>query len=181
MSKAFDFCIPLRGTKVPHTPDWIHEIKYDGYRLRLARDGDRIRLITRNGYDWTKRYPWIIDSALENRIKQFVIDGEAVILGVDGRSDFDALHSGKHNEEVQLYAFDMLAGDGDDMRQLPLSMRKANLVRLLAVAVRASSSPHSKKARSAPTCFGPPAEWGWKVWFRSDETVPIARVGRHIG
>ncbi len=99
-------------------------------------------------------------------MKQFVIDGEAVILGVDGRSDFDALHSGKHNEEVQLYAFDMLAGDGDDMRQLPLSMRKANLARLLAVAVRASSSPHSKKARSAPTCFGPPAEWGWKVWFR---------------
>jgi bifunctional non-homologous end joining protein LigD len=65
-------------------------------------------------------------------MKQFVIDGEAVILGVDGRSDFDALHSGKHNEEVQLYAFDMLAGDGDDMRQLPLSMRKANLARLLA-------------------------------------------------
>ena len=69
---------------------------------------------------------------LKNRVKQFVIEGEAVILGVDGRSDFDALHSGKHNEEVQLYAFDMLAGDGDDMRELPLSMRKANLARLLA-------------------------------------------------
>ena len=131
-SKAFDFCIPTRGKKVPHTPDWIHEIKYDGYRLRLERDGDRVRLFTRNGYDWTKRYPWIVESALKNWMKQFVIDGEAVILGVDGRSDFDALHSGKHNEEVQLYAFDMLAGDGDDMRQLPLSMRKANLARLLA-------------------------------------------------
>src|SRR5246127_5306370 len=132
MSTAFDFCIPTRGTKVPHTTDWLHEIKYDGYRLRLERDGDRVRLITRNGYDWTKRYPWIVESALKNRQKQFVIDGEAVILGVDGRSDFDALHSGKHNEEVQLYAFDMLAGDGDDMRALPLSMRKTNLARLLA-------------------------------------------------
>ena len=132
MSKAFDFCIPTRGTKVPHTPDWIHEIKYDGYRLRLERDGDRVRLFTRNGYDWTERYPWIVESALKNRMKQFVIDGEAVILGIDGRSDFDALHSGKHNEEVQLYAFDILAGDGDDIRQLPLSMRKANLARLLA-------------------------------------------------
>src|ERR1700720_4184224 len=59
MFRAFDFCIPTRGTKVPHTPDWLHEIKYDGYRLRLERDGDRVRLITRNGYDWTKRYPWI--------------------------------------------------------------------------------------------------------------------------
>ena len=65
-------------------------------------------------------------------LKQFIIDGEAVILGVDGVPDFDALHSGKHNEEVQLYAFDMLAGDGDDMRSLPLSMRKTNLARLLA-------------------------------------------------
>jgi bifunctional non-homologous end joining protein LigD len=61
-----------------------------------------------------------------------VIDGEAVILGVDGRSDFDALHSGKHNEEVQLYAFDILAIDGDGLRKLPLSMRKTNLARLLA-------------------------------------------------
>jgi bifunctional non-homologous end joining protein LigD len=103
-----------------------------GYRLRVERNGDRVRLITRNGYDWTKRYPWIVESALKNRQKQFVIDGEAVILGVDGVSDFDALHCGKHNDEVQLYAFDMLAGDGDDMRSLPLSMRKANLARLLA-------------------------------------------------
>ena len=67
MSKAFDFCIPTRGTEVPHTPDWLHEIKYDGYRLRLERDGDRVRLFTRNGYDWTKRYPWIVESALKHR------------------------------------------------------------------------------------------------------------------
>ena len=130
--QGFRICIPTRGTEVPARPDWLHEIKYDGYRLRVERDGDRVRLITRNGYDWTKRYPWIVESALKNRMKQFVIDGEAVILGVDGVSDFDALHSGKHNEEVQLYAFDMLAGDGDDMRSLPLSMRKTNLARLLA-------------------------------------------------
>jgi bifunctional non-homologous end joining protein LigD len=110
----------------------LHEIKYDGYRLRVERNGDRVRLITKGGYNWSKRYPWIVDAAPKNRQKHFVIDGEVIILDVDGRSDFDALHSGKHNEEVQLYAFDMLAGDGDDMRELPLSMRKANLARLLA-------------------------------------------------
>jgi ATP-dependent DNA ligase len=55
-----------------------------------------------------------------------------VILGVDGYSDFKALHSGKHNEQVQLCAFDVLAMDGGDLRTLPLSMRKANLARLLA-------------------------------------------------
>ena len=91
-----------------------------------------MKLTTRGGYDWTKRYPWIVEAALKNRIKQFVIDGEAVVLGVDGISDFNALHSRKHDEEVQLYAFDMLAIDGDDLRPLPLSMRKAHLARLLA-------------------------------------------------
>ena len=98
----------------------------------VHRDGDRVRLFTRNGYNWTSRYPWIVESALRNRVKQFVLDGEAVILGVDGRPDFDALHSGKQDDQVQFYAFDMLAGDGDDMRGLPLSLRKANLARLLA-------------------------------------------------
>jgi ATP-dependent DNA ligase len=122
MFKAFEFCIPTTGTKVPHGPEWLHEIKQDGFRLRVERDGDRVRLITKGGYDWTKRYPWIVEAALKNRTKHFVIDGEAVILGVDGVSDFDALHSGKHNEEVQLCAFDMLAMDGEDLRRLPLSM-----------------------------------------------------------
>jgi bifunctional non-homologous end joining protein LigD len=132
MSKAFEFCIPTRGTTVPHTPEWLHEIKYDGYRLRVERNGDRVRLFTRNGHDWNQRYPWIVEAALQNRQKQFVIDGEAVILGVDGVSDFDALHSHKHDQEVQLYAFDLLALDGDDLRSLPLSLRKTNLARLLA-------------------------------------------------
>jgi ATP-dependent DNA ligase len=62
-----------------------------------------------------------------------VIDGEAVILGVDGISHFNALHPGKRNEEVQLCAFDVLAMDGDDLRNLPLSMRKAKFVPLVGL------------------------------------------------
>jgi hypothetical protein len=58
----------------------------------------------------------IREAALKNRIKQFVIDGEAVVLGVDGVPDFNALHSRKHDEEVQLYAFDILTLDGEDLR-----------------------------------------------------------------
>ncbi len=61
-----------------------------------------------------------------------MIDGEAVLLGVDGISDFNGLHSRRHDDEVQLYAFDILALGGEDLRKLPLSMRKANLARLLA-------------------------------------------------
>ena len=93
--------MPFAGagaTKVPAGPEWLHEVKYDGYRLRVDRDGDRVRLITRGGYDWTKRYPWIVEAARKIRQKRFVLDGEAVVLGVDGVSDFDALHSGEHDE-----------------------------------------------------------------------------------
>src|SRR5471032_1969217 len=132
MPSTFEFCLPTKATAVPDGPAWLHEVKYDGYRLRLERDGDRVRLITRNGYDWTKRYPWIVEAALKNRRKQFVIDGEAVVLGVDGIADFNALHSRRQDDQVQLYAFDCLALDGDDLRGLALSMRKTNLARLLA-------------------------------------------------
>jgi bifunctional non-homologous end joining protein LigD len=126
----FDFCIPTTGKTVPTGPDWFHEIKYDGYRLRTERDSNTVRLVKRGGHDWTARFPWIKEAALRNRSTQFVIDGEAVILGVNGISDFNALHSGKQNAEVQLCAFDVLAIDGEDVRDLPLSMRKANLERL---------------------------------------------------
>ena len=89
-----------------------------------------------------------------------MIDGEAVILGVDGISDFDALHSGRHNEEVQLCAFDVLAMDGEDLRRLPLSMRKANLTRLLA---RRPEGIFHKPLRAGRDRAGPVSQ-GVRVW-----------------
>jgi bifunctional non-homologous end joining protein LigD len=132
MFKPFHFCIPTKSTKVPTGPDWLHEVKYDGYRLRLERDGDRVRLITRGGLNWTDRYPWIVEAARKVRQKRFALDGEAVVLGVDGVADFNALHSRKHDHEVQFCAFDILTEGDDQLRGLPLSMRKTNLDRLLA-------------------------------------------------
>jgi len=128
----FEFCLPTMGKAVPTGPEWLHEIKYDGYRLRVEREADRVRLITKGGYDWARRYPRIVEAALRNRQRRFVVDGEAIVSGVDGYSDFNALHSNKHDDEVELIAFDVLAMDGDDLRRLPLSMRKANLQRLLS-------------------------------------------------
>jgi ATP-dependent DNA ligase len=68
--------------------------------LIVQRDGKRVRLFTKNDHNWTDRYPLIVESALRNRSSSFVIDGEAVLLGVDGVSDFDGLHSRKHDDEV---------------------------------------------------------------------------------
>src|SRR4029450_800064 len=95
-------CIPTRGTAVPAHSDWIHEVKHDGFRLIVQRDMDRVRLFTRNGCDWTSRYPLMVEGADRIRTNQFVIDGEAVLLGVDGISDFDGLYSGQHNDQIQL-------------------------------------------------------------------------------
>src|SRR4051794_19192606 len=127
----FQPCNATRGTKVPSGPDWLHEIKHDGYRLIVQRDGKRVRLFTRNGHDWSHRYPMIVEAALRNRISSFVIDGEAVLLGVDGISDFNGLHSRKHDDEVQLYAFDILIRERDDLRPLPLHLRRNHLAKML--------------------------------------------------
>src|SRR5258705_10898255 len=132
MSKAaFEPCVPTRGTTVPTGEDWLHEIKHDGYRLIVQRDGQRVRLFTRNGHDWSGRFPLITEAALRNRNSSFVIDGEAVLLGVDGISDFNGLHSRKYDYEVQFYAFDILVDGGEDLRMLPVCTHHA----------RASSGP----------------------------------------
>jgi ATP-dependent DNA ligase len=141
-----------------------------------------VRLFTRNGHDWSGRFPWIVESALKNRHRQFVIDGEAVILGVDGISDFNGLHSRQRDEEVQLYAFDVLALDGDDLRGLPLSLRKTNLAQLLRGRPDGTFSSHrSSRARSVPTCFAPPAIWASMAWCRSGLIGPIAPGDRRTG
>jgi len=146
-------CLPSRETAVPAGPDWIHEIKHDGYRLTVHREGKQVRLFTRNGHDWTDRYPLIVEAALRIRIGSFVLDGEAVLLDVDGRSDFDRLHSRKHNNEVQFYAFDVLMSDGDDLRKLPLSIRKANLSRLLARRVNGIFLSDFERGEIGPDLF----------------------------
>jgi bifunctional non-homologous end joining protein LigD len=78
---------------------------------------------------WSDRYPLINAAALRNRNSFFVVDGEAVLPDVDGRSYFNSLHPRRHDDEAQFYAFEMLVSDGEDLRKLPLTMRKTNLAR----------------------------------------------------
>jgi bifunctional non-homologous end joining protein LigD len=177
-SRPFEPCIPTRATKVPAGPDWIHEIKHDGYRLIVQREGKRVRLFTRNGHDWTERYPLIVEAALKNRSTSFVIDGEAVLLGVDGVSDFDGLHSRQHDDEVQLYAFDCLALEGDDLRKLPLSMRKTNLARLLARRPDGIFIAPFEQGEIGPDLFRKACEFGLEGLV-SQQRDRGYRAGRH--
>ena len=125
-------CIPTRGHKPPAGPDWVHEIKHDGYRLQVRRVGDTVRLFTRRGYDWSARYPAIATAAAKLRAASFTLDGEAVVCGPDGVAIFDALHRRGTVSEAMLYAFDLLELDGEDFRALRLCDRKKRLARLLA-------------------------------------------------
>jgi ATP-dependent DNA ligase len=125
-------CIPTLAAKPPSRPGWVHEIKHDGYRLIVRRDGDTVRLFTRRGHDWTERYPAIATAAAKLRAKSFTLDGEAVVCGPDGVAVFDALHRRRKASDAILYAFDLLELDDAYLRPLPLGERKAKLGRLLA-------------------------------------------------
>jgi bifunctional non-homologous end joining protein LigD len=127
-----DPCIPSRAPKPPSGPDWVHEVKHDGYRLIVRRDGETVRLFTRRGYDWTERYPAIAAAAAKLRAKSFTLDGEAVVAGADGIAVFAALHRRGRVSDAILQAFDPLELDGEDLRPLQLGIRKGRLARLLA-------------------------------------------------
>jgi len=122
---------PIKASKPPSGADWVHEIKHDGYRLIVRRDGPIVRLYTRNAYDWTVRLPAIAAAAARIRAKMFTIDGEAVVLGPDGLSRFDELRRREAAHSAMLYAFDLIEHDGQDLRDRPFLDRKAALARLL--------------------------------------------------
>lgn len=129
-------CLPSKVARPPTGPLWVHEIKHGGYRLMVRRDGARVRCFTRGGHDWADRFPAIVAAALRIKTQQFLIDGEAVIARADGTPDFHALRSRRRGHETVLFAFDLIAHDGHDLRDLPLIERKRMLRGLLGRAKR---------------------------------------------
>jgi bifunctional non-homologous end joining protein LigD len=127
-------CLPSPAERPPSGPGWIHEIKHDGYRLMARRDAAGVRLLTRNGHDWTARFPLIIDAVAALRVRSCLIDGEAVCCDDNGMAVFAKLRQRRNDRHVVLYAFDLLELDGEDLRREPLVRRKVLLARLLAGA-----------------------------------------------
>jgi bifunctional non-homologous end joining protein LigD len=128
---------PDPGFPAPHRAavgQWVHEIKHDGYRLIARRQNGRVRLFTRRGYDWTERYPRIVEAVSAIRAGSLTIDGEVVCCDANGVSIFEELHSRQHYDRAFLYAFDLLELHGEDFRPQPLHARKARLEKLLARA-----------------------------------------------
>ncbi|PDT44712.1 ATP-dependent DNA ligase [Sinorhizobium fredii] len=131
MPSRVEPCLALLKPTVPFGPHWLYEVKWDGYRLAIHIEPKGVRIITRGGHDWTPRFPTIAAAATQLGVTTAILDGEAVVLDEQGRSDFGALQrslggrGGKRvSQESLLYAFDLLYLDGHDLTQTELAVRR---------------------------------------------------------
>ncbi|MGO4562716.1 DNA ligase D [Mesorhizobium sp. 2RAF21] len=118
---------------VPAGDRWIHEMKYDGYRTLVAVGGGEARAYTRSGLDWSGRFPSILADARQLKVQSALIDGEAVVLDPEGRSNFQKLQGALKGApaSIDYFAFDLLELNGDDLTSLPLLERKTKLKGIL--------------------------------------------------
>jgi bifunctional non-homologous end joining protein LigD len=118
----------------PNTGDWTYEIKFDGYRMLTRIDAGDVRLITRNGHDWSSRMPRLCNALAGLPVDDAWVDGEAVVLDPEGRPDFNALQNAfdrRSTASITLFLFDLLWLDGIDRRTQPLHVRRQLLRDLL--------------------------------------------------
>jgi bifunctional non-homologous end joining protein LigD len=134
-------CLATLVEDVPKGDRWLHEIKWDGYRLMVRVDRGKVTILTRRGHNWTARFPTIADAARQLPVSSAMFDGEAVVENANGIPEFSALQAAlgaregpghKAAHEAVLYGFDLLYVDGRDMRNLPLLARKEQLAKLIA-------------------------------------------------
>jgi bifunctional non-homologous end joining protein LigD len=129
--------------KVPSGARWIHEIKFDGYRVQVHLANEAAKIFTRRGHDWTHRFKKVAHDAFLITARSAIIDGEVVVPAADGSTDFSVLQNELRGRstEIVLIAFDLLYLNGYDLRKLPLIERKALLKRLIAkTAIQFSES-----------------------------------------
>lgn len=122
------------STQIPAGPDWLHEIKFDGYRTLTTVKNKTITFLTRNGLDWTKKYQALEKEFKNLKLDSTVFDGEIVALNEKGQSNFNDLQLALHDNDfsnVIYYLFDLLYLNGEDMRQQPLELRKQKLKEIL--------------------------------------------------
>jgi bifunctional non-homologous end joining protein LigD len=129
------FIIPAQPSlrdRPPKGDGWLHEVKFDGYRAQLHKAGNSAIVYSKNGREFSNRFPGILHALLALPSKNAIIDAEVVALKDDGSADFRALHSGNYTQEnLCAWCFDLLAFNDTDMRPLPLVARKLKLGTLL--------------------------------------------------
>jgi ATP-dependent DNA ligase len=117
--------LPTRAPAPPAGPDWLHEIKHDGFRMIARRDGERTRLISRRGLDWGDPFPAIMAAVEALAVRSCTIDGEVIACDGAGLADFELLRYRRRNAAVTLVASDLIELDGHDLRREPIETRKS--------------------------------------------------------
>jgi bifunctional non-homologous end joining protein LigD len=128
---SFEPCLPRPAKQPPAGPDWIHEIKHDGFRILARKNGSDVNLITRNGYDFRDRFPLAVAAIAALPVRSCVVDSEVIVCGDNGLSVFNLLRYRHYDDQATLCAFDLLQFDDMDVRSLPIEERKAALKKLL--------------------------------------------------
>jgi bifunctional non-homologous end joining protein LigD len=120
--------------KVPSGKRWVHEIKFDGYRVQVHLRDAAVKIFTRRGHDWTNRFRKIAADAWHVNAGSAIMDGEVVVPSADGTTDFSVLQNELkgRSKQIVLVAFDLLYLNGYDLRRLPLFERKAQLKKIIA-------------------------------------------------
>ena len=120
---------------VPRGPDWVHEVKFDGYRTLAILDAGKVTMYSRSGLDWTAKYADIAHRLKSLKVDNAILDGEIVVLNEHGASSFSRLKAeltAGRSDELQYYVFDLLVVNGEDLTGQTLLSRKARLEQLLA-------------------------------------------------
>jgi bifunctional non-homologous end joining protein LigD len=129
--------LPVASPKLrsapPSGPEWLHEVKFDGFRIQLHKNGDEVRLFSRNGKDFTGRFPTVSQAVAALPVAGAIIDGEIVACDETGKPDFYTLLR-RRAAGVCVWCFDLLALNEEDLRPLPLEERKKRLGALLSEA-----------------------------------------------
>jgi bifunctional non-homologous end joining protein LigD len=124
-------CLPSPAKAPPAGPEWIHEIKHDGFRIMARRDGTGVRLVSRNGHDFTSRFPLVVAAVTSLPAHSFLIDGEAIVTDDGGLAVFDLIRRQRHGAAAVLCAFDLIELEGEDLRRAPIEYRKGKLAKLV--------------------------------------------------
>jgi len=160
MPSRIEPCLALLSQKVPKGEEWRYEIKWDGYRLAIHVGLNGVQIITRGGHNWTNNFPSIAAAARDLSPSTLILDGEAVVLDDEGRSDFSALqkavgrNGSRSSSEAVFIAFDLLYLDGHDLTKFGQYERRQRCWRICWPTARVQSNSPNPLMQTATSCSG---------------------------
>ena len=172
-------CEPTLRDRLPKGEGWLYEVKFDGYRMQIHKAGRIVTLYTRNGADWTERFPHLAAALTSLPCKSAIIDAE--LVHADG---FEQLHRQVHKrieDDLVLWAFDLMQLNGNDLRADPSRGPQTPTWPSGRAGRRSHSCFTPRRSRMAAGCSRNAARAGWRAWSPSTAPAFTARADRRPG